>query len=56
MRWEFQPVADWEVQSIETFNIGEKVLDDLSQAILNRENDDCLGIVTRIPTVKERFI
>ena len=48
--------ANWEVQSMETCNVGEKVSNDLSQAILNRENDDCLGVATRIPTVKECLI
>ena len=39
-------MADLAVQSMETHNIGERVSDDLPQAVLNRENDDCLGIAT----------
>ena len=56
MQWEYQPIADWEVRSIETCNVEENVLADLSQAVLNWENDNCLGITTQIPTVKECFI
>ena len=56
MWWECQPMADWEVQSMETSNVGENVSNDLSQAILNRENDDYRGIATQIPIVKECFI
>ena len=41
---------------METCKVGEKVLDDLSQAALNRENDDCLGVATRVPIIKECLI
>ena len=41
---------------METCNVGEKVSDDLSQAALNRENDDCLRAVTRVPIIKKCLI
>ena len=37
---------------METCNVGEKASDDLPQAVLNRKNDDCLGVVFRVPTIK----
>ena len=39
-------MANWEVQLIETCNVGEKISNELSQATLNRENDDCLWVAT----------
>ena len=41
---------------METCNVEENVLDDLSQAALSRENDDFLGVATQVPTTKECLI
>ena len=41
---------------METCNVGEKVSDDLSQASLNRENDEFLGVSIWISIVKECLI
>ena len=49
-------MANIEVQSMEICNVGENASDDLFQAALNIENDDYLGVATRIPTVKECLI
>ena len=34
---------------MKTCNVEEKVSDDLPQATLNKENDDCLGVATQAP-------
>ena len=33
-----------------------QVTSDLPQAAIDRENDDCLGVATQVPTIKECLI